>query len=125
MLANSKKTCSAIGHPSWSRSCLPTHLRWTHRWPKPSASRLTKPARRWTRAAASSTPNRSKRVEYKIRLDALVRRQIIGWKLSDSLLVDVHLYLNDELPRSPTSFLRKDPAWFGSDGMVYGFDLID
>jgi hypothetical protein len=64
-------------------------------------------------------------VEYKVRLDALVRRQMIAWRLSDSLLVDVHLRLNDELPSSPTSFLRRDPTWFDSDGMVYGFDLID
>src|SRR2546430_15489249 len=81
--------------------------------------------RRWKRAATNSTPGRSERVEYKIRLDALVRRQMIRWKLSDNLLVDVHLRLNDELPRSPTSFLRQDPTWFDSDGMVYGFDLID
>jgi hypothetical protein len=64
-------------------------------------------------------------VEYKVRLDTLVRRQIIGWKLSDGLLVDVHLRLNDELPCSPTSLMRKDPAWFDSNGMVYGFELID
>ena len=64
-------------------------------------------------------------MEYKIRLDALVRRQIIRWKLADSLMVDVYLRLNDELPRSPTSILQKDPTWFGNEGMVYGFDLID
>lgn len=64
-------------------------------------------------------------MEYKIRLDALVRRQMIGWKLSDSLLVDVHLRLQDDLPRSPTTYLRQDSAWFDSEGMVYGFDLID
>ncbi len=64
-------------------------------------------------------------MKYKIRLDVLVRRQMIRWKLSDSLLVDVHLRLNDELTNSPTSFLGQDPAWFDSKGMVYGFDLID
>ena len=64
-------------------------------------------------------------MEYKTRLDPLVRRQLIGWKLSDSLLVDVHLRLHDELPRAPTSLLAKEPAWFGGEGMVYGFDLID
>jgi hypothetical protein len=57
-------------------------------------------------------------VEYKIRLDALVRRQMIRWKLPDGLLVDVHLRLNDELPRSPTTFLRQDSTWFDSEGMV-------
>ncbi len=64
-------------------------------------------------------------MEYRTRLDALVRRQMIRWGLSDGLLVDVHLRLNDELPRSPTGLLRKDPDWFGGEGMVYGFDLID
>jgi hypothetical protein len=64
-------------------------------------------------------------VEYKTRLDPLVRRQLIRWNLPDSLLIDVHLRLGDELPRSPTSFLRKDPAWFGGEGMVCEFDLVD
>jgi hypothetical protein len=64
-------------------------------------------------------------VEYKVRLDALVRRQIIGWKLSDSLLVDVHVRLSDELPLSPTTLLLSDPTWFSGKGMVYGFDLVD
>ena len=73
----------------------------------------------------NSTPNRSEGVEYKIRLDALVRRQMIRWKLPDSLLVDVHLRLSDELPSSPTTFLQSDPSWFGGDGMVYGFDLVE
>jgi hypothetical protein len=48
------------------------------------ASPSTKLDRRWTPVATTSTPDRSERVEYKIRLD-----------------------------------------WFDSDGMVYGFDLID
>lgn len=64
-------------------------------------------------------------MEYKTRLGPLVRRQIIRWGLPDGLLVDVHLRLNDELPRSPTTFPTRDPNWFGGEGMVYGFDLID
>jgi hypothetical protein len=47
------------------------------------------------------------------------------WGLSDGLLVDVHLRLQDELPSFPTAFLQKDLSWFGGKGMVYGFDLID
>jgi len=66
-----------------------------------------------------------KAVEYKTRLDPLVRRQIVGWKLPDSLLVDVYLHLDDELPRSPTTVLTRDPSWFDAEGMVYGFQLID
>jgi hypothetical protein len=64
-------------------------------------------------------------VEYTTRLDAVVRRQIIRWGLSDGLLVDVHLRLNQELPRSPTSVLTRDESLFGGEGMVYGFELID
>lgn len=64
-------------------------------------------------------------MEYRILMDPLVRRQIIRWKLPDSLLVDVHLRLHDELPSSPTTYLRKETDWFGGEGMIYGFDLID
>jgi hypothetical protein len=64
-------------------------------------------------------------VEYEVRLDAVVRRQIIDWKISDGLLVDVHLRLSDELPFSPTKYLQSDPTWFSGEGMVYGFDLVD
>ena len=77
------------------------------------------------RVGATAAASGSERLEYRIRLDPLVRRQLIRWSLADSLLVDVHIHLNDVLPVSPTTFLRNDPAWFGGDGMVYGFDLND
>lgn len=64
-------------------------------------------------------------MEYRTRLDPLVRRQVAGWKLSDSLLVDVHLHLNDQLPVTPASHLRIDPTWFGGEGLVYGFEIVD
>ncbi len=64
-------------------------------------------------------------MEYRTRLDPLVRRQIIGWKLADGLLVDVYLRLNDDLAQSPSTLLVQDPSWFDAEGMVYGFDLID
>ena len=64
-------------------------------------------------------------MEYRTREDALVRRQIIRWGLSDGLVVDVHLRLYEHLPASPTSVLRRDPAQFEGEGMVYAFDLID
>ena len=73
----------------------------------------------------SGTFGGGKRVEYRTRLDPLVRRQLNRWKLPDSLLVDVHLRLNDDLPRSPTTFLQQEPTWFDAEGMIYGFDLID
>jgi hypothetical protein len=77
------------------------------------------------RAGAIATPKRSEGVGYKVRLDALVRRQMIRWSLPDGLLVDVHLRLSDELSLAPTAFLHSDPTWFGGDGMVYGFNIID
>jgi hypothetical protein len=64
-------------------------------------------------------------VPYHVRLDTLVRRQIIGWKLSDSMLVEVNLRLREELSDSPTSRLQRDPSWFGGEGMIYAFDLVD
>ena len=64
-------------------------------------------------------------MEYRVRLDALVRRQLIRWSLPESLLVDVHLRLNDELPHSPTTFLQQDRAWFEDQGMIYGFEIVD
>ena len=54
-----------------------------------------------------------------------MRRQIIGWKLADGLLVDVHLQFADELAASPTRHLRNDSALFGGGRMVYGFHLVD
>jgi hypothetical protein len=63
-------------------------------------------------------------VPFKVRLDALVRRQIAGWHLPESLLIDVHLR-SDDLPRAPAELLRRDPDWFSGEGMVHGFDLID
>jgi hypothetical protein len=41
------------------------------------------------------------------------------------MLVDVHMHLNDELPRSPTTSLQVNRGLFAMGGMVYGFDLID
>ena len=64
-------------------------------------------------------------MEYKVRLDALVRRQLIHWNLPDSLLVDVHLRLIDELTLAPKSFPHTDPDSFAGEGMVYGFDFVD
>src|SRR5438309_1815723 len=113
MHANLKRACSAIGRRLASRGSPPTPCPLTNPWPKPSALPSTKRGRKWTPAATNST-DRSERVEYKVRLDALVRGQIAGWKLSDGLLVDVYLRLNDDLPRSPTTLLRQDPTWFDS-----------
>ncbi len=63
-------------------------------------------------------------MSYRIRLDTLVQRQIVGWRLSDSLFVDVHLRLND-LANSPKDMLRPNTDLFDFRGMRYGFDLVD
>ena len=64
-------------------------------------------------------------MEYKTEQRPLVRRQIARWGLSDGLIVDVNLYLNERLPRSPASVLRRDPSLFEGEGMIYRFKLID
>lgn len=64
-------------------------------------------------------------MEYRTRLDPLVRRRIIRWNLPEILLVDLHLRLNDVMPRTPTLLLRKESTSFGGEGMVYGFNLHD
>src|SRR5882672_4219703 len=96
-----KNRCSAIGRPS-SMRCQRLRILCplTNPWRAPSASPPKKLGTKWTLAGANSTPRRSERVEYKVGLDAVVRRQIVAWKLPDSLLVDVHLRLSDELPLS-------------------------
>src|SRR5450755_1284843 len=98
-----RKPCSATGPPSRSR-CRPWEIpcRLTHPWPKRSALPSRRHVKKWMHADANSTPSRSNGVEYKVRLDALVRRQIIRWNLPDGLLVDVYLRLNDVLALSPT-----------------------
>src|SRR5262249_45196383 len=77
------------------------------------------------RAGVPKKQEQGSMVQYRTRLDPLVRRQMIRWGLSDSLLVDVHLHLNNELPSSPTSFLQKDLTWAGGEGLVYDFQLVD
>jgi hypothetical protein len=77
-----------------------------------SGSASRKQGKEWARAGVNLTPTSSQPVEYKVRLDPLVRRQMIGWKLPDGLLVDVHLRLNDDLARSPTAALIQDRSWF-------------
>ena len=64
-------------------------------------------------------------MSYRIRLDPLAHRQISRWELSDGLLVDVHLRLNDDLSISPKDVLRPNTDMFDDRGMMYGFELID
>ena len=64
-------------------------------------------------------------MSYITRLDPLVYRQLVRWGLSDAVRVEVHLHLNDRLPRSPTALLIRDPSLFEDEGMTYQFELID
>jgi hypothetical protein len=64
-------------------------------------------------------------MDYKVRHDGLLSRQIVRWRLPDSILVDVHLRLNADLSRSPTSVLYRDPTQFEGEGMNYRLVLID
>jgi hypothetical protein len=60
---------------------------------------------------------------YRVQIRQNVVRKIAGWNLSDSVLVDVYLYLNEVLPADPPTFLRRTRQPF--DGMVYEFNFID
>jgi hypothetical protein len=62
-------------------------------------------------------------VAYRVVLDPLVRRQLIGWGLPDGVLVDVHLRLTDDLSTHPALVLERRQAPF--DGMQYRFEMID
>ena len=47
----------------------------------------------------------------------------MSWGLSEFVLMDVLLYLNEVLPTSPTTYLRRARTPF--DGMLFEFYLID
>ena len=60
---------------------------------------------------------------YRVIVPSNVNRKILGWGLSDSVLVDVHVMIREVLPSSPTTFLRRRRHPF--DGMNFEFSLID
>jgi hypothetical protein len=60
---------------------------------------------------------------YRVHIRPAVAKKIAGWALSDYVLVDVYLFLNEVLASDPMRFLRRVPRPF--DGMVYEFSLID
>jgi len=64
-------------------------------------------------------------VSYRSDLSALVKRQIASWRLSDFVLVEVHLRLNERLAQSPSTHLVRDPSLFEGEGMTYRFNLVD
>jgi hypothetical protein len=60
---------------------------------------------------------------YRVVIWPPVRQKIAGWGLSDFVLVDVYLYLQDILPTDPKGFLRRAREPF--DGLLFEFSLID
>jgi len=62
-------------------------------------------------------------MSYGVLIRPTVSRKISQWGLSDFVLVDVYLYLNEVLPTDPLGLLRRTRHPF--DGMVYEFNFID
>jgi hypothetical protein len=60
---------------------------------------------------------------YRVQIRPSVRSKIAGWGLSDFVLVDGYLYLNEVLPTDPKAFLRRARQPF--DGLLYEFSFID
>jgi hypothetical protein len=60
---------------------------------------------------------------FRVQIRPAIARKVAGWGLSDYVLVEVYLYLNELLPTDPTRFLRRVRRPF--DGMVYEFSFID
>src|ERR1700724_2671156 len=62
-------------------------------------------------------------MRYRVKIEPYVPKRIRSWGLSDSILVDVYLWLNDRLPLDPLHSLRRVENPF--EGMVFEFSLID
>jgi hypothetical protein len=62
-------------------------------------------------------------VSYKVVILPHAKRQIISWKLPDTVLVEVYIRLGEFLPKEPHRTLARERQPF--DGMVYHFRMID
>ena len=60
---------------------------------------------------------------FRVQIRQSVARKIAGWSLSDSVLVNVYMYLNEVLPTDPSALIRRTGHPF--DGMVFEFNFID
>lgn len=61
-------------------------------------------------------------VEFQIRLHPRVRNQLIGWGLSEFLLVEVYLQLREKLGQNPIDHLHRDTE---GDGNFFVFETRD
>jgi hypothetical protein len=62
-------------------------------------------------------------MSYRVSVRSSVHRRILKWGLSDSMLVEVFLRLQQELPRNAPQLLQRTTKPF--DGMTYRFSLVD
>ncbi len=62
-------------------------------------------------------------MSYRVRIRKSASAQIASWNLSDSMLVEVHLRLREQLAQSPTTHLHRVRQPY--DGLVYEFSMID
>jgi hypothetical protein len=62
-------------------------------------------------------------MQYRVKISSQVAKKIRSWGLSDYLLVEIYLQLNERLPLNPQLSLRRTETPF--EGMVFDFSLID
>ena len=62
-------------------------------------------------------------MSYRTEFNRLVSRKIVGWKLTDFLLVEVNLRLYQAFRENPLAQLERVRVPF--DGMVHRFALMD
>jgi hypothetical protein len=62
-------------------------------------------------------------MSFKVKITPPVQRRINSWSVPDSILVEIHLRLKEQLSENPFQYLHRTREPF--DGMVYSFKLID
>src|SRR5947208_1996067 len=73
--------------------------------------------------AANAAPSRRFWMSYRVSVRSSIHRRILRWGLSDTILVEVFLRLQQELPRNLPQLLQRTTRPF--DGMTYRFSLVD
>ncbi len=62
-------------------------------------------------------------MSYRIQIRPTASRQIASWQLPDSVLVEVHLRLNQDLEEQPARVMV--PSEEAGGGMLFPFSVID
>jgi hypothetical protein len=62
-------------------------------------------------------------VAYRVQFSRQINRQLATWNLPDTLLVEVHLRLRQDLGKDPARSLTRLQRPF--DGMCYLLDMVD